>query len=61
MSWHTVKSGAAHVRASERTIRNAIEAGELPSSRIGKRDIRIKETDLDAWLEARPYEPRSAS
>lgn len=61
MSWHTVKSAAVYVRTSERTIRNAIDSGELESSRIGVRDIRIKESKLDAWLEGRPHEPRSMS
>ena len=56
--WHTVKTGAGHVQSSERTIRNAIASGGLPSSVIGKRDIRIKESDLDAWLESRPWEPK---
>jgi excisionase family DNA binding protein len=63
-TWLTVDEGARHIRAkSTRLIREAIKSGDLPSYRYGKGDIRLKADDLDAWLEAHPWEPtvRSAS
>jgi excisionase family DNA binding protein len=58
--WLTVAEGAAHIRAkSTDLIRAAIHDGELPSYRYGKKDIRLKASDLDKWLESRPYEPES--
>ena len=59
-TWLTVSEGAAYIRANdERTIRGAIKNGDIPSFTYGKSQIRLKAEDLDAWLEARPFEPRS--
>lgn len=56
--WLTVALAADHIRANdEAIIRGAIKAGELPASLYGKTQLRIKQEDLDAWLESRPYEP----
>jgi excisionase family DNA binding protein len=59
--WLTVSEGAEYVRASdERTVRAAIKNGDIPAYTYGKSQIRLKASDLDAWLEARPFEPRTA-
>lgn len=62
--WLTVNEAAAYVKSGDkmgRLIRDAINKGDLPAYTYGKSEIRLKQTDLDAWLEARPYEPaRSA-
>lgn len=60
--WLTAQEAAEHVRmANTRIILQAIKSGDLPAhspTRTGNiRDVRIKQSDLDAWLEARPWEP----
>jgi excisionase family DNA binding protein len=58
--WLTLAEAAEHIRAkSDRLIRNAIKAGELPACTYGKSEIRIDAEDLDEWLRARPWEPAS--
>lgn len=42
------------VGVNERTVRGWIAAGVLPANRIGKRLIRIRDTDLDAAMRAIP-------
>lgn len=59
--WHTAETGAEYVRLSERSVRDAVRAGDLPAYKVGTgREYRLKQSDLDEWLEARPWEPRSA-
>ena len=51
---------AAHIRAKHpRMVRDAIARGELPAYTYGKSAIRLKATDVDAWLEAHPWEEAS--
>jgi excisionase family DNA binding protein len=60
-TWLTVAEAAAHIRAkSPRMIRDAIDRGEIPAVLYGKSAIRIDQAELDNWLRAKPYEPRSA-
>lgn len=62
----TVKNAAAAIQAKEHTVYNAIHAGDLawvdiaPSGAPRKR-IRIKDTDLEAWVEARTSKPQDAA
>jgi excisionase family DNA binding protein len=59
-NWLTVSEAAAHVSAKDhRIIRDAIDAGDLPAYQYGKSSIRVKADEVDAWLEARPYDPRT--
>lgn len=60
-NWHTVATAAEYARGSATKVREAIKAGHLKSFRYGKTDIRLREEDLDAWLEAIPYDPEAAS
>lgn len=46
-----VKTAAAMTDLSETTIRDAIDRQVLPAYRVG-RSIRIKVTDLEAWVDA---------
>ncbi len=53
--WLTIAQAAERVRCCERTIRRAIESGALRAGRIrgvrGSRGaVRIRPTDLAAWL-----------
>lgn len=58
--WLTVGEAAAHIRAKHpRMIRDAISAGHLPAYTYGKSAIRLKVSDVDAWLEAHPWEEAS--
>jgi excisionase family DNA binding protein len=51
----TVKACAETAACDERTIRRAIEAGELPARRPRNgRMIRVRAADLDAWLRPMP-------
>lgn len=60
--WLTVTEAAEHIRAKDtEMLRGAIKAGELPAYRYGKASIRLKADEVDAWLEARPFEPKAAS
>lgn len=59
-AWMTVAEAAAHIRAKHpRMIRDAIARGELPAFTYGKAAIRLKAADVDAWLEAHPWEEAS--
>jgi excisionase family DNA binding protein len=61
-TWFTVREAADYVRVSEGTIREAIKLGYLEAYTIGDSGTRIglTDTDLDAWMMSRPWEPRSA-
>lgn len=48
----TVGEVAAALRVSTMTVYRLINAGELPAARIG-RSFRIREQDLDVYLDAR--------
>lgn len=50
----TLQDISTSVRVSISTLRRAVRAGELPHRKVGKRgQIRVSETDLDAWLAKR--------
>jgi excisionase family DNA binding protein len=50
-----------YVKTSERTIRDAVRAGDLPAYPIGKgREYRLTASDVDKWMKSRSFEPRSA-
>lgn len=46
----TVAEAAAREKKSTRTIRRYIASGRLRAYRVGPRDIRILEEDLDALM-----------
>ena len=50
----TVAQVAELLRLNPQTIRNWIDAGTFPAVRIGRR-VRIKRSDLDAFLDANAY------
>lgn len=60
--WHTAESAAEHVKVSTWTIRQAVKDGHLAAHALRTgRGYRLKESDVDAWMESTPYEPgRSA-
>jgi excisionase family DNA binding protein len=58
--WATVSEAAAHIKAKHpRMVRDAIARGEIPAYTYGKSAIRVKLSDVDAWLEAHPWEEAS--
>jgi excisionase family DNA binding protein len=60
--WHTVATGAEHVKVSPDLIRAAVKDGDLQAFAIGKgKEFRLREDDIDSWLEARSWEPRGAA
>jgi excisionase family DNA binding protein len=54
-TFFTERTLAAHLAVSDRTIRNWIRRGELPSYKLGA-SRRIDPADVDAFLEARREE-----
>jgi excisionase family DNA binding protein len=48
----TVQEVAELLRVSSMTVYRLIKAGDLPAVRIG-RSFRVRETDVDAYLESR--------
>lgn len=60
--WHTPKSAAEHAKVSVWTIREAIKDGDLPAYALRTgRGRRLKESDVDSWMESTPFEPGRAS
>jgi excisionase family DNA binding protein len=51
----TVAQVAELLQLNRQTLWNWIGTGTFPAVQIGERLFRIKRTDLDAWLNARPY------
>lgn len=61
-TWLTAAQAAEYVSVSEPIIRDAVKLGDLPSYAIGKgREYRLKASDIDAWMEAHPWEPRKSA
>jgi excisionase family DNA binding protein len=51
--WRTVAEAAARGRLGEKLIYREIRVGRLRAARIGgRRDLRLKDEWIDAWLEA---------
>lgn len=57
-TWLTPVEAAEYLKCSDRTVRDAVKAGDIPAYRIG-RLMRLKASDLDAWVEAKAWEPAS--
>lgn len=63
-TWLTAEDAVAYAKVSLRTIRQAVQSGELTAYPVGPtgRHYRLTAADVDAWLMSRSYEPnRSAS
>lgn len=45
----SLKEVATYTSLSVKTIRRAIEAGDLPASRLG-RQLRVDKVDLEGWI-----------
>ncbi len=48
----TVAEIAELLRVNPQTVRNWIDRGELPAVRVGKRRVRVRQVDLDAFIAA---------
>ena len=62
-TWLTVEDAAKYAKVSLRTVRQAVQQGELPAYPVGKlgRHYRLTADDVDKWLMSRAYEPGRAS
>ena len=49
-SYLTVSEVAELLRLNQQTVRNIIDRGELHAVRVGPRRVRIRQSDLDAFL-----------
>ena len=49
----TVQEVAEYMKVSEKTVRNWVNAGELARIPIGRKEYRIKRSDLDEFMERR--------
>lgn len=48
----TVAEIAERFKVNQQTVRNWIDAGELSAVRVGARRVRVRQSDLDAFLAA---------
>jgi len=48
----TVAGIAELLQVTEQTVRNWIERGQLPAVRVGARRVRVRQSDLDAFIAA---------
>jgi excisionase family DNA binding protein len=46
----TVQEVADVLKLNQQTVRNWIDRGELPAVRVGQRRVRIRQSDLDAFI-----------
>lgn len=51
-SFLTVSEVADRLRLNPQTVRNWIDRGDLPAVRVGQRRVRVRQSDLDRFLEA---------
>ncbi|HKW00711.1 MAG TPA: helix-turn-helix domain-containing protein [Vicinamibacterales bacterium] len=50
-TWLTPREAAQYARLNEVTLRRAVKSGDLTAFRVnGKRQVRFRAVDLDAWL-----------
>jgi excisionase family DNA binding protein len=49
----SVAQVSTRLQCAQSTVRKLVAAGELRAARIGRRTIRISETDLQAYLDGR--------
>lgn len=49
----TVEEVADILRLTIRTVQGYIRAGDIPSVRLGHRTVRVRQSDLDAYLASR--------
>jgi excisionase family DNA binding protein len=57
--WFSIAAAAERVGVSIPTIRRAIESSALPAFRFGKRLVRVRAADLDAWVTKQPLSVRN--
>jgi excisionase family DNA binding protein len=50
----TVREIAERLKINEQPVRNWIDAGDLPAVWVGARRVRVRQSDLDAFLAASP-------
>jgi excisionase family DNA binding protein len=56
----TVKEVAELLKLNQQTIRNIIDRGELGHVRVGQRRVRVRQSQLDAFLAAGESGPQPA-
>jgi excisionase family DNA binding protein len=50
----TVREIAEHLKVNQQSVRNWIDGGELAAVWVGARRVRVRQSDLDAFLAASP-------
>jgi excisionase family DNA binding protein len=53
----TVQEIAQKLRVSEKTVQNWIVSGELVAFRVGKRGYRVRDANLQKFIEEREHPP----
>ncbi len=56
----TVAEVASLLKLNQQTVRNMLDRGELGHVRVGRRRVRIRQSQLDAFLAAGESSPQSA-
>ena len=49
--WYSLDEADQRTGAGKRLIAEAIKRGELPAYRLNRKVLRVKEDDLDVWME----------
>ncbi len=57
----TVRQAALRFGIGEKLLRQRIGAGEIPSYSAGTRRMRVRFSDIEAWLKTTRAEPRDAA
>ncbi len=48
----TVRDDADLLKLNQQTVRNMVDRGEISAARVGSRRVRIRQSELDRFLEA---------
>ena len=48
----TITQAAKQLAVSHATIRRVIREGRLPAYRVGRQSLRVKQTDLESYLQS---------
>jgi excisionase family DNA binding protein len=55
----TIREAAKHLRVHRKTLERWIRQGELPVIRLNSRTFRLRQTELEAWIEQRVGQARA--
>lgn len=57
----TLAETADYLGLTYGTVKNKVSRGEIPVVRFGRGSVRVRKSDLDAWLDSRSVAPVPAA